>query len=208
MKLGKSIGPGDDVKKRKKAYVLAESPIKDGKRDDAFIIEGNNVKSFYQKNHPDTDVEVIPFYGQDEFNQIKEKLKGSTDEDRVFLFGHSGDTLGGVKHEEIAKTLKDSGVKNCDIGSCNFESKVNPYKDLQNVTYRGKDQWLGFNPKSSSIIEGMYSRANDYDKGVVGIVKPEEGVQYNRIFNRPVAEIINPPARPMPQGLMRVGIKP
>lgn len=192
------MGPGDEDKdkKKKKVYVLAEAPTKNGKREQAFITEGKNVETFYQRTDPDVEVEVIPFYGKDEFNKVKEKLKNSSDKDRVMLFGHSGDTLGGINHTEIAQVLKDSGVKNCDIGSCNFEGKVDPYKDLQNVTYRGKDQWLGFNPKAKDLTSAMYSRANDYDKGEVSIVNPEEGVHYNKIFNRPVFDVINSIERP------------
>ena len=191
------MGPGD--KDKKKVYVLAESPTKDGKREQAFITEGNNVKTFYQRTDPDTEVEVIPFYGQEEFDAIKEKLKGSSESDRVMLFGHNGKKLGGVDHSEIAKTIKDSGIKNCDIGSCSFESNVNPYKDIQNVTYRPNTPWYGFNPKADNLISGMYSRSMDWENensSGVEIVKPEEGKQYNRIFTRPVIEAINSPERP------------
>lgn len=189
------VDPGDedkDKKKKKKAYVLAEhKPKEGGGRDESFITEAKNLETFYRKNDSNTDVVILPFYGEEEFNSIKDKIQDISDNDEVFIFGHSGSKIGGIDNETIASTLKDKGIKNCSLGSCNFENYVDPYKDIQNVTYRGKDQWLGVNPNAKDLTSAMYSRANDYDKGEVSIVKPEEGVQYNRIFNRPIIEAIN-----------------
>lgn len=170
--------------KKKKVYVLAES--KQHKGDnlvdiDEFITEGNNLKSYYDKKG-DADVEVIPFYGKDDLAKVKAMKMNP--EDEVFVFGHSGGNIGGIKHEELASTLKDSGVKTCYMGSCNFEKYSEPYKQLENFYYRATDQWLGVNPKSDNIISAMFSKNNDYDKGEVGIMKPQDGVHYSKSFSR------------------------
>jgi hypothetical protein len=191
----------EPAKKRKRAVVLAESPlIQDGYRNDAFIKEGENVKKFYS-NNPDVDVQIMPFYGQEEFKSIKEQLGQLSPEDEVYVFGHSGSKIGGIPHEEIAGTLKESGAKNCYMGSCKFEDYAEPYKDLQNFSYSPYDSWWGFNPQSKTPIEGMFSRATKQDNEPVDfysapivkeaeIVQPKQGVNYNRIFNRPKAEAI------------------
>ncbi len=189
----------NDPPKKKKAIVLAESKPEEGGRDQSFITEAGNLKTFYNRTSPDTDVQIIPFYGEEELEKVRESLKGIGEEDEVFLFGHSGSTIGGVKNEVLADMLKESGTKKCRLGSCNFEKYAEPYKEIPDLLYRGQDQWLGFNPRADNLISGMFSRANDYDKGAVGIVKPIEGVHYNKSFIRPVSEAINAPERPMPE---------
>lgn len=181
---------------RSKAYVFAEKQ----KDQDVqpFEIEGENLRKYYAKNNPNVDVEVIPFYGEDEFNSARQKIGNFSEQDEVFLFGHSGNTLGGVPHTQIADSLKEGNLKTCYAGSCNFEGYSDPYKDLQNFYYRGKDQWLGVNPNSNNIISAMFSKSNDYESGEVRAIKPEEGNQYNRVFNRPQQNTIAPPQRDNP----------
>lgn len=181
---------------RSKAYVFAEK--QKGEEVQPFEIEGENLKKYYAKNNPNVDVEVLPFYGEEEFNDLRNRIGKVSEQDEVFLFGHSGNTLGGVPHEKIANALKEDGVKTCYAGSCNFEGYSEPYKDLQNFYYRGKDQWLGVNPNSNNIISAMFSKSNDYDAGVVKAIKPIEGEQYNRVFNRPKESLISAPKRDNP----------
>lgn len=188
---------------RSKAYVFAEKQ-KD-EEIQPFEVEGENLRKYYAKNNPDVDVEIIPFYGEDEFNAARKRIGNFSDKDEVFLFGHSGNTLGGVPHTQIADSLKEGNLKTCYAGSCNFEGYSDPYKDLQNFYYRGKDQWLGVNPNSNNIISAMFSKSNDYDSGTVRAIKPEEGNQYNRVFNRPTEQIVNVPERHAP--LLRNGGK-
>lgn len=181
---------------RSKAYVFAEK--QKGEKVQPFEIEGENLRKYYAKNNPNVDVEIIPFYGEDEFNSARQKIGNFSEEDQVFLFGHSGNTLGGVPHTQIADSLKDGNLKTCYAGSCNFENYSDPYKDIQDFYYRGKDQWLGVNPNSNNIISAMFSKSNDYDAGEVRAIKPQEGNQYNRVFNRPIIDSITPPQRNMP----------
>lgn len=188
--------------RRKRAVVLAESPVStDGStRDNTFITEAENVRKFYSKN-PNVDVQVMPFYGDKEFKSIQEQLGQLSPDDEVYIFGHGGSTLGGVPHDQIAGTLKEKGAKNCFMGSCKFEDYAEPYKQLQNFMYRPDSAWWGFNPHAKTPIEGMFSRATDAEKSGYGrqeakIVQPEQGVHYNRIFNRPKAE-------PIPNRIMR-----
>ncbi len=179
---------GNSVKKRSTAYVFAE------KQKDSIIqpfeIEGNNLKQYYAKNDPSVDVKVMPFYGQQQYDSLQNTIGKFSDEDKVFLFGHAGKTLGGVEHTKIAEDLKAKNAKTCYAGSCNFEEYATPYKSMQDFYYRGKDQWLGVNPNSNNIISAMFSKSNDYNAGVVKAIKPVEGNQYNRVFNRPKADTI------------------
>jgi len=191
----------DPPVKRKRAVVLAESPIStDGSfREDAFIKEAENVRKFY-KNNPDVDVQIMPFYGDKEFNSIKSQLGKLSDDDEVYVFGHGGSTLGGIPHETIAGTLKESGAKNCYMGSCNFEDYAEPYKQIQNFMYKPDSAWWGFNPSSKTPIEGMFSRATDYEKSGFGkkeamLVNPEKGVHYNKTLNRPIENPLPVPKR-------------
>jgi len=197
---------GDD--KKKKAYVLAESKPGESGRDQAFITEANDLETYYKKNDPNTEVVVLPFYGEDEFNAAQEKIQNVSEGDEVFIFGHSGSKIGGIENTKIASALKDKGVKSCNLGSCNFENYADPYKEnIQNVTYRGKDQWLGVNPNATNLMSAMYSTANNWDKGVAEIVKPEKGVHYNKVLTRPVMDIINAPERPAPSTKLPVASK-
>ncbi len=176
----------DDPKKKKRAVVLAESKPKDGGRDTAFVEEGENLRKFFQRTEPDTEVEVIPFYGQDELNQILPKLQNSPD---VFLMGHSGGRIGNVEHDQLANVLQESGVKNCYMGSCSFDKYADNYKGLQNFYYRPDTSWYGVNPKADNILHAMFSKyytGNEKDLWGASVVKPEEGKQYSRFFNRPV----------------------
>lgn len=174
----------DNEKKRKRAVVLAESKPTDKGRDESFATEGNNLKEFYAKNFPDTDVEVIPFYGKDEFEAVKERLKGVED---VFLFGHSGGMLGGVEHTDIANSLKESGVVNCYSGSCSFEKYAEPYKSLPNFYYRPEGSWYGLKKNANNLIEAMFSKAytgNPNDYYGAGVVDPKLGEHYNATKGR------------------------
>lgn len=188
-------------KKKKRAVVLAESPfIQDGVRNDAFIQEGENVRKFYADN-PDVQVDVLPFYGQEEFKSIQSQLGQLGDQDEVYVFGHGGSKIGGIPHDQVAGALKESGAKNCYMGSCRFEDYAEPYKDMQNFNYRPNSDWWGFNPQAKTPVEGMFSRATKQNDSPVDfysaprvqeaeIVQPKQGVHYNRIFNRPKAEAI------------------
>jgi len=189
------------AKRKKRAVVLAESPsYAQGGRDNTFITEGENVRKFYQ-NNPDVDVQIMPFYGDEEFESIKSQMGMLSPEDEVYVFGHKGKTLGGVPHEQIAGTLKEKGVKNCFMGSCSFEDYANPYKDIQNFSYRPDDSWWGFNPNAKSPIEGMFSRVTDRDEEgfAVGqaarIVNPQKGKHYNKVLNRQMETPITVPRR-------------
>jgi hypothetical protein len=181
----------DDDKKKKRAVVLAESKPKDEGRDTSFVEEGENLKRFFQRTEPDTEVEVIPFYGQEELAQARSRLQDSPD---VFMFGHSGGQMGGVEHDQIANMLQEDGIKNCFMGSCSFEKYSEPYKSLQNFNYRSEGSWYGVNPKSDNVLHAMFSKSytgNENDYYGAGIVNPEQGKQYNRIFNRPTEKPID-----------------
>lgn len=175
-----------EVKKRKKAVVFAESKfLGDDDRDQSFITEGQNLKKFYAKNHPDTDVEIIPFYGDDEKKKIIASLKEKPEE--VFIFGHSGGKIGGIKHEEMAGMLKDSNVANCYMGSCSFEKYSDPYKSLRNFNYRSEGSWYGVNQNSKDLKSAMYSKSwtgNPNDFYGASVVEPRDGHEYTKVLNR------------------------
>ena len=190
----------EEKKKRKRAVILAESkPDDSGNRDKSFITEGENMRAFYAKNNPDVDIEIVPVYGKSEWESAKERLKGVED---VYLFGHSGSRLMDIPHEEIANTLKDSGAKNCSIGSCSFEEYSKHYKGIQNVKYRGKENWYGVWPNAKDVDSAMFAKAFDHNAGpndqLVNVFKPVQGVHFNRIFNRPKEEAVPVPVRPNP----------
>lgn len=188
--------------RKKRAVALVEyKPNELGIRDESFVTEGNNLKSFYSKNFPDTDLEVIPFYGQEEFNSAKERLKGVED---VFLMAHMGSRIGNVPHEEMAQTLKDSGIKNCTIGSCDFEGYADIYKKqgFQNLKWREKKPWHGVWQNAKDIDSAFFAKMINPDAGpndpAVNVSKPVQGVHFNRIFNRPKEEAVPVPPRPNP----------
>lgn len=175
----------DKDKPRKRAVVLAESkPDDKGGRDQAFVEEGRNLQEFYQKQFPDTDLEILPFYGQKELDSVREKLQGVDD---VFLFGHSGGQLGGVEHDKIANMLKESGTKSCYGGVCSFEKYAEPYKSLPNFSYRGEGSWYGVDKRQDNILHAMFSKAytgNPNDYYGAGTVSPVRGQHYNKTMNR------------------------
>ena len=197
----------NDPPRKKRAIVLAESKPSESGRDQAFITEAENLRTFYNRTDPETQVDILPFYGEEEFQNVKKSLEGITDEDQVFIFGHSGSRIGNVDNEVLAKTLKDSGVKNCSLGSCGFERYIEPYKGIPNLTYRGKDSWLGVNPRADNLTSAMYSRVNDYDLGKAVVTKPIQGQHYNKAFFRTVSEAINTPDRPMPSDKIPLALK-
>lgn len=192
----------EEKAKRKRAVALVEYKPNDlGIRDEAFVTEGNNLKSFYAKNFPDTDLEVIPFYGQEEFKSAKEKIKDVED---VFLMGHMGSKIAGIDHDTMAKTLKESGTKNCTIGSCSFEGYADIYKNqgFQNLKWREKEPWLGVWDNAKDIDSAFFAKRlipNPEPTGqTANVTKPVQGVHFNRIFNRPKEEAVPAPARPNP----------
>lgn len=127
-------------------------------RVDTFMKEGENVKDMY-KNDPNTKVEVVPYYGEEEFkNKVRPRIDSLGENEKVAIFGHSGSKLGGVPNEKIANSIEKSSVKNCYIGSCNFEGYIDAYEGIENVYYRPGKPWLGFNPSADSFLEGMFSR--------------------------------------------------
>ena len=130
----------NEPKRKRRAIVLAESPYKGAygksERDDTFIQEANNLRQFYQRTNPDVDFQIVPFYGDRE--TVQSSLQGITPEDEVFVFGHGGPILGGLDNSELAEIFKQSGVRNCSFGSCDFGKYIEPFKSIPNVTYRDK----------------------------------------------------------------------
>lgn len=175
---------------------------------DPFIKEAQNLRAFYKRTSPGTQVEINPVYRKfkgEIFSEedptavaIRNRLKTVTPEDDVFLFGHHGSRYAGIPNESWAKMLGDIPYGNCFLGSCGSEDLVDPkegaFRNLQNFYYRPDSPWLGVNPKGNTIQEAMFSRdvetdpnAPDYggDEENIGarIVKPVLGKQYK--INRP-----------------------
>ena len=193
----------EEKAKRKRAVVFAESPYLEGsktEREQAFVKEAENLKQFYSKNQPDYDFEIVPFYG--DVNQVKSKLTDVGAEDQIYVFGHGGKTLGGVPNQQLADVFKQQGVKNCSFGSCSFGEYIEPFKDIQNVKYRDKENWYGVWPNAKDVDSAMFAKAFDHNAGpddqLVNVFKPVQGVHFNRIFNRPKEEAVPVPARPNP----------
>lgn len=187
-----------DPPKKKRAVVLVEAKPGEQGRDMSFVTEAENLKSFYGRTEPDRDVQIIPFYGKDELESVKKSLSDIGEEDQVFLFGHSGSKIGGVKNEELAGMFKEAGVKNCALGSCNFENYVEPFKGIPNLMYRPMDQWLGVNPRAESLESAMFSRRNDYDLGRAVVAKPREGMDYKKLIERKQEQPVPVPQRDLP----------
>lgn len=119
------------------------------KPDDTFIKEARNVPN----------AEVIEFYkGYTDTAKVKKALATA---DKVLMFGHHGDKFGGFNHKEMAGMLKEApNIGECYMGICNMGNTINEYKDVKDKTfyYRPDTSWLGYNPNSGDLIEGMYSR--------------------------------------------------
>ena len=88
-----------------------QSPLNPKIMDSTFYKEAQNVKNFYNRTDPNTKVDVVPLYGDEELMQ--RKLKGMSQFDKVAIFGHSGDKLAGIANNDIAKYLSDSRVNDC-----------------------------------------------------------------------------------------------
>lgn len=151
--------------------------------DSTFIKEGNNIKEFY-KNNKNVNVKVIPWYNNAQNNQtdykgMEKELQSLSENDDVVIFGHSGNRLGRIQNEEIAKLISKSKPKNCYLGSCNFNKHIKQGFDRsgKNVYYRNDNPWLGFNPKAKTFLEGMYSRIPS-EKGDIIKNFVEEGIDY------------------------------
>jgi hypothetical protein len=99
-----------------------ESEFNPKAMDSTFYKEAQNVKDFYKRTDPNTQVDVVPLYGDKKLMQ--RKLKGMTPFDKFAIFGHSGDRLAGIDNNDIAKYLSESRVEDCYFGSCGFESHI------------------------------------------------------------------------------------
>jgi hypothetical protein len=167
----------------KKVNELLSKIPKKNVLDSTFIKEGNNIKEFY-KNNKNVNVKVIPWYNNAQNNQtdykgMEKELQSLSENDDVVIFGHSGNRLGRIQNEEIAKLISKSKPKNCYLGSCNFNKHIKQGFDRsgKNVYYRNDNPWLGFNPKAKTFLEGMYSRIPS-EKGDIIKNFVEEGIDY------------------------------
>ncbi len=143
--------------------------------DSTFYKEAQNVKDFYKRTDPNTQVDVVPLYGDKKLMQ--RKLKGMTPFDKFAIFGHSGDRLAGISNDEIAEYLSKSRVEDCYFGSCGFESHItgSPFENLKGKTlnYRPSGNfWYGFNPAGETFDEAMWSRQKKDSRPQVLPIKP------------------------------------
>jgi hypothetical protein len=154
------------IKYPKRVVVFAETPTENNKKNQTFITEANNVVDFYKRVSPSTKVEVLPVYetGDNKTKlKIQNKLSELTPDDDVMLFGHHGEKYAGIPTQQWASLLENSNHNKCYLGSCNSEDVVSrAFRNVKNLTYRPYSPWWGFNPKSTNIIDAMFSRGASY----------------------------------------------
>ena len=173
-----------NIKRNKEDFYNNERNSQSKNMDSTFYKEAQNLQRVYEKLQPNTNVEIVSIYNNPD--AMREKVADLNKNDAMFLFGHSGGTLGGIPNNEIAKIFQESKAENCYLGSCNFETYIEPYTNMvgKNVNYRPSGSWWGVNPNGSTIDEAMWSRVTDQKRsqvtqlGTAKIITPTLGVDY------------------------------
>lgn len=157
-----------------------------GGKDNTFVTEAQNVKTFYSNNEPETKVEILPTYGEQDTTMLKDKMKQLSSDDLVYIFGHTGSKLAGIPNEKLASLMRRQGAKEVMLGTCNGAGNAvvcKPFTKNINKVTAPTNSWLGFNPKSKTPEEAMFSRQNVDGIGMPRIVNPKENKEY-KIFKR------------------------
>jgi hypothetical protein len=161
-------GKTKKARQPKRVVVFAERPVikSDPRAGNEFVTEAQNVVNFYKRVSPSTKVEILPVYETGD-NKTKQKIQDTlsklSPDDDVMVFGHHGTKYAGIPTEQWASLLEDSNYGNCYLGSCQSEDVASrPWRNVRNLTYRPYSLWQGFNPKSDSVIDAMFSRGASY----------------------------------------------
>ena len=126
-------------------------------RDSTFIKEAEDLADFYKRTSPETQVDIIPFYGDEDRQRIKEEFTSLGEEDLPVLMGHSGSIMGGIPNKDIADMYKGCNARDLLIGSCNFNQFSEPFRETgKNVIMRPGTAWRGVNPYGETLMDAMY----------------------------------------------------
>lgn len=171
-------------------------------RDQVFIDEANQIAraSLEIDGIP---AEIVPVYGEDEFNPMtkkynKEYLEGAD----VFLLGHFGQKIAGMENAEWNSFLKDNMDKsrNCYGGICDANSMAYDFKDVPNFTGTINKSWLGIprfkSYKGKGSLEEIYfsnslpdnythPEEEEFEYSDVKVIKPIYGKTYANFQKNP-----------------------
>lgn len=125
--------------------------------DKAFQYEANRLKKHYRGNE---EIEVVPLY--DDIDKFDSIVKSLSEQDKVIIMGHRGNSLMGIENTDLAQSLKHCKATDLYIGSCGFE---NHYQEFipsgMNIKYRPYSSWRGVNPTGKNLDEIMFGNLDE-----------------------------------------------
>ncbi len=132
-------------------------------QDDTFVKEAEKVARLSEENG--VPAEIIPIYGKDEFNKLKERfskdnMKGAD----VVILGHSSDKqMFGIPNKEINSYLKENMDPNsiCYGGTCYGTTVAASMPDVPNMMTNINRPWIG-------VPDYKSYKGRDFDKTFFG----------------------------------------
>lgn len=120
-----------------------------------FTTEAEDLKKFYKRTEPNTNVRIVSEYGE----KMREQLGRINPGEEVHLYGHSGDKFFGLPFDEVMSTVNNSKASECYLGTCYGDKLLNSSDIKSDIPLYStvKKAWLGVNPNADNIIDAMYS---------------------------------------------------
>lgn len=169
-------------------------------REEDFIDEAKAIARA-SKQVDNIPTEIVPLYGYEDFNKVKEKYTKDylNDADVVLLGHHSTDKIGGIDTKDWDSFLSSNMDKEniCYGGICHGGSMAEVFNNIPNFTGTINDPWIGiprfndYKGKGSfeELFFGNQISDRDMEDGEVKVVKPKYGVDYNNYTLNPKIEL-------------------